>query len=75
VRTSILLWSAASGLLLGFFAGVMGFAILIVGGELLPGVIPRLGTRGKLVAAIISFAVLPLAGATLGWLEGRLKLR
>jgi hypothetical protein len=53
----------------------MGFAVLIVGGELLPGVIPRLGTRGKLVAAIISFAVLPLAGAALGWLEGRLKLR
>lgn len=75
MRTSILLWSTASGLVLGLFAGVLVFAVPIIAGELASGLVPRLGPRGRLTLAVISFAVIPLAGAILGLLEGRLKLR
>ena len=75
MRATILGWSAVSGLVLGGIVGLMVFAVAIVSGELLPGVVPRLAGRGRLVAVLFSFVVLPLAGTVLGWLEGRLKLR
>ena len=75
MRATILVWSTISGALLGLFAGVMAFAVVVIGAELASGLIPRLGSRGRLVVGILSFVVLPLAGAILGWLEGRLKLR
>jgi hypothetical protein len=75
VRTTIVAWSAVSGLVLGLFGGILLFTVLVVGGELLPGVVPRLGGRARLVAVLFSFVLLPLAGAALGWMEGRLKLR
>ncbi len=64
-----------SGLLLGLFAGLLVFAVVVIGSELLSGIVPRLGPRARVIIAVVSFAVLPLAGATLGFLEGRLKLR
>ena len=75
MRTSILVWSTVSGLILGLFAGAVVFAVPVIGTELAAGMIPRLGPRWRLALAIVSFAVLPLAGAVLGLLEGRLKLR
>ena len=75
MRATILGWSTFSGFLLGLFAGLMLFALLVVGGELAPGVFPRLGGRVRVVASVFSFVVLPAAGAVLGWLEGRLKLQ
>ena len=75
MRTSILVWSTVSGLLLGLFAGVFLFAVPVIGSELGPGFVPRLGPRARLVLAVVAFALLPMAGATLGFLEGRLKLR
>jgi len=75
VRATILGWSTVSGIVLGLIAGVMLFAVLVIGGELLSGVIPRLTGRARVAAALLSFVVLPVAGAVLGWLEGRLKLR
>jgi hypothetical protein len=74
VRSTILGWSAVSGLVLGLIAGTLFFAVLVVGGELVPGV-PRLPGRARVAATIFSFVLLPVAGAVLGWLEGRLKLR
>jgi hypothetical protein len=74
VRATILGWSAASGLVLGLIAGTLLFAVLVVGGELLP-IVPRLAGQARVAAAIVAFLILPLAGAALGWLEGRLKLR
>ena len=73
MRSTILGWSAISGLVLGLFAGTLLFAVLVLGGELLP--VPRLAGRARVAAAIFSFLFLPVAGAVLGWLEGRLKLR
>ena len=75
MRATILGWSTVSGIVLGLIAGVMLFAVLVIGGELLSGVIPRLAGRARVAAALLSFVVLPVAGAVLGWLEGRLKLR
>jgi len=75
VRATILGWSAVSGLVLGLIAGLLLFALAVVSGELLPGVMPRLAGRTRVALAIFSFVLLPLAGTVLGWLEGRLKLR
>ena len=75
MRASILGWSAVSGLVLGFIAGLLVFAVLAVSGELLPSVGPRLAGRARTVAVVAAFVLLPLAGAVVGWMEGRLKLR
>jgi len=48
---------------------------LVAAGELLPSIVPRLGGRARIVAVLFSFVLLPLIGAALGWMEGRLKLR
>jgi len=55
--------------------GLFVFAVVVVGGAFLPGVVPRMAGRVRLVTVLFSFVVLPLAGVVLGWLEGRLKLR
>lgn len=75
MRATILGWSAVSGLVLGLIAGLLLFALAVVSGELLAGVIPRLAGRARVALAIFSFCLLPLAGTVLGWLEGRLKLQ
>jgi hypothetical protein len=49
--------------------------VFVVSGELLSGVVPRLAGRARVLVVTLSFVFLPLAGAVLGWLEGRLKLR
>ena len=75
MRATILGWSAFSGLVLGLIAGVLLFAVLVIGGELASGLIPKLGGRALVAASVLSFVLLPLTGAVLGWLEGRLKLQ
>ena len=75
MRATILTWSAISGLILGVFAGTLLFATLLLGGELVPSVAPRLAGRARVVVAVISFVIIPVVGAVLGWLEGRLKLQ
>ena len=74
VRTTILGWSAVSGLVLGGILGLMVFAVVTIGGEFLPG-LSRIVGRVRPVVVVFSFIVLPLAGTVLGWLEGRLKLQ
>ena len=74
MRLSILLWSALGGALVGLLA-----AVLLVGaGMLLHVVLPAGAARALARAApvaIPSVATLcVLAGAVLGYLEGRLKL-
>ena len=75
MRTSIVAWSAVSGLVLGLIGGILLFAALVAAGELLPSIVPRLGGRARIVTVLFSFVLLPLVGAALGWMEGRLKLR
>jgi integral membrane sensor domain MASE1 len=75
VRVSILLWSTVSGAILGLFidATLIGVALLL--GTVLPGVSTRLHYRWLSIGAAGILAVIPLALAVLGFLEGELKLR
>jgi len=75
MRTTILAWSTISGLVLGLMAGLLVFAMLVLGGELAPAVMSRFGARARGIATFITLGLLPLAGGVLGWLEGRLKLQ
>lgn len=73
MRASILLWSTASGAILGIFidATLIGVALLL--GTLFPSVSGRLHQRVLIVAAALMLCAVPLVMAVLGFLEGRLK--
>jgi hypothetical protein len=73
VRASILLWSTASGLILGIFidATLMGVALLL--SALIPGVSARLHYRWLRIAAAVVLVAIPVAMSVLGFLEGQLK--
>jgi hypothetical protein len=73
MRTSILLWSTASGLILGLFidATLMGVALLL--SAVIPGLSPRLQHRWVGVSAAAVLALIPLVLSVLGYLEGQLK--
>ncbi len=78
VRRAILGWSALSGAVLGLLAG----GGLLAAGVVVAALLPRAwgerlqGVHGLVPAALgVTLVLLPLAGAVLGWLEGRLKLR
>jgi hypothetical protein len=75
MRATILGWSAVSGLVLGLMAGLLAFAVIVVAGELAPCVLPRMSARARGIAAVVTLVIVPLVSATLGWLEGRLKLQ
>ena len=73
MRASILLWSTASGIILGLFidATLIGVALLLT--ALVPGLSARLQARWLAIAAACVLAAIPLAMAVLGYLEGKLK--
>jgi hypothetical protein len=73
VRASILLWSTASGLILGIFidATLIGVALLL--SAVIPGVSVRLHYRWLRMGASIILVVIPLTMSVLGFLEGQLK--
>jgi hypothetical protein len=73
VRASILLWSTASGLILGLFvdATLIGVALLL--SAVIPGISERLHHRWLTMAATVLLAAIPLVLGVLGYLEGELK--
>jgi voltage-gated potassium channel Kch len=73
VRASILLWSTASGLILGLFieATLVGVALLF--STIVPGVAARLHYRWLAIAVTVALAGVPVVMAVLGLLEGKLK--
>ncbi len=73
MRTSILLWSTASGLILGLFidATMIGVALLL--STVVPGLAPRLQYRWVGAAAVLLLCAIPLVLGVLGYLEGQLK--
>ena len=73
MRVSILLWSTASGLILGLFidATLIGVALLL--STVLPVVTARLHHRWLTLFAGFLLAAIPLVLAVLGYLEGELK--
>ena len=75
VRATVLAWSTVSGLVVGVLAGAVLFGVLVVGAALLPSTMARLADRLRAPALVFCFLVIPVLGAVLGYLEGRLKLR
>lgn len=73
MRASILLWSTASGIILGVFidATLAGVALLL--SAVAPGLSARLHHRWLAGAATIVLVLIPLVLAVLGYLEGELK--
>jgi len=73
MRASILLWSTASGLILGLFidATLIGVALLL--SAVVPGVSVRLHYKWLKVGALLVLAGIPLLMAVLEYLEGQLK--
>jgi hypothetical protein len=73
IRASILLWSTASGVILGVFldATLIGVALLL--SAVIPGVSVRLHHRWLALVATIVLTAIPIVMAVLGFLEGQLK--
>ena len=73
MRASIILWSTASGLILGLFvdATLIGVALLL--SVVFPGVSARIHHRWLTTGALIVLAAIPLVLGVLGYLEGELK--
>jgi len=70
----MLLWSAATGLVVGLIAGVGVLALLTLAASVVPGVPERLLARVRVPVLAVLLGVVPLVGALLGYLEGRAKL-
>jgi hypothetical protein len=75
MRASILLWSTASGVIIGTFidATLIGVALLL--GGLVPGIVPRLNHRWIVMSAVVLLLAVPVFLGVLGYLEGQLKAR
>lgn len=73
MHTSILLWSTASGLILGVFldATLIGVALLL--SAVVPGLSPRVPPRWLGVSAAFLLCAIPVVLGVLGFLEGQLK--
>jgi hypothetical protein len=70
----MLLWSAATGLVMGLVAGVALLALLTLATSVVPGIPERLVDRLRMPVLALLLGVLPLVAAVLGYLEGRAKL-
>ena len=73
MRTSILLWSALSGAVLGVLvdAALIGLALLL--SAIVPSLAGKIGHRWIATLAAVLLAAIPIASAFVGFLEGRLK--
>ena len=73
MRASILLWSTASGLILGLFidATLVGVALLL--SAVIPGLTARFHARWFVIVAGVVLTLIPLTMGVLGYLEGELK--
>jgi hypothetical protein len=75
MRTSILLWSTASGALLGLFVDATLVGIVVLASTVAPALGARLQHRWLTMVSVAVLAVIPTAMAVLGFLEGQLKTR
>jgi hypothetical protein len=75
MRASILLWSTASGVIIGTFidATLIGVALLLSG--LVPGIVARLNHRWIVTSAVVLLLAVPVFLGVLGYLEGQLRAR
>lgn len=73
-RTSILLWSAASGFVVGILAGLALLAVVTLVVNIVPGIPERLVGRLRMPVVLILLVGVPLAATLLGYMEGRAKM-
>ena len=75
MRASILLWSAASGAILGIFidATIIGLTVLV--SAVVPAVSTRLHHRWFALSSAVVLGMIPVALGVMGFLEGQLKAR
>lgn len=61
------------GIIIGLFGGLAVLAVIVIAREL--GLVPvRIAERYRTAALVVLLVGVPLAGAVLGFLEGRAKL-
>jgi hypothetical protein len=70
----MLLWSAASGFLIGLLAGVGLLALVTLIVNVMPGISDRVVDRLRVPLVVALLVVVPLIAAIAGYLEGRAKL-
>lgn len=73
-RTGMLLWSAASGAIVGLLIGVLLLALVTLCVHVIPGIPERLVERLRVPTIVLLLAVIPLVAGILGYIEGRAKL-
>jgi hypothetical protein len=74
MRTSILLWSTASGVILGLFIDATLIGVAVLASAVAPSLAMRLQQRWLALSTVVLLALIPAALAVLGFLEGRLKV-
>jgi len=75
VRATIVLWSMASGAILGLFVDATLIGVAMLAGAVAPGIAARLHQRWFTLASAVVLAAIPVALTVLGFLEGQLKTR
>lgn len=73
-RGAMLLWSAASGFVVGLLAGVALLALVTLVVNVVPGIPERLVERMRVPVVVALLLAVPLLAAVLGFLEGRAKV-
>jgi hypothetical protein len=73
MRASILLWSMASGAILGLFIDATLIGVTMLASVVVPALSTRMQHRWVTTTAAIILALIPLALIVAGFLEGQLK--
>ena len=75
MRTSIVLWSAISGAILGVFIDATLIGVALLFSAAIPGLFARLQQRWVAVGAIAVLVLILTGSVALGYVEGQLKTR
>lgn len=75
MRASILLWSMASGAILGLFIDATLIGVVMLASAAMPGLSARLHYRWLTMTAAVLLSLIPIALVVLGFFEGQLKTR
>jgi L-asparagine transporter-like permease len=75
VRTSIVLWSAISGAILGLFIDATLIGVALLFSTVMPAFFARLQQRWIAIGAVAVLSLILIGSVALGYLEGQLKTR
>ena len=75
MRTSIVLWSAISGAILGLFIDATLIGVALLFSTVVPALFARLQHRWIAIGAVIVLTLILTGSVALGYLEGQLKTR